>query len=93
MSKRARAIGEEHYATETQMEALNESVRRDDARIAKSIEIARERYASDLDVEFPTGATAESRDGGYWIRAQVWVDLFDVEEALEREEKAVVARV
>lgn len=83
MSQRARAIGEEHYETEIQMEAVNESIRRNEARIAKAVEIARERYASDLDVEFPTGATADSRDGGYWVRAQVWVDLFDVEEALD----------
>lgn len=83
MSQRARAIGEEHYETEAQMDAVNESIRRNEARVAKAVEIARERYTSDLDVEFPTDATAESRDGGYWVRAQVWVDLFDVEEALD----------
>ena len=69
------------------MEALNESLRRRDERLAAARKLAQEIYASDdIDVlpgrwivESSPEPDIEEVDGGYWVQARVWVDADLVE--------------
>lgn len=66
----------------SEMEAVNASVARDDARRARAVEVARKNYGSeDVAVAMDENVHVHSVDGGYWISARVWVDADAVEPA------------
>ena len=82
MSNRARRIGLEAWQAEEEMNALNESLARDAERQRLAVEIARETYGSDdveIDEHDHEKLFVESVDGGYWVKARVWVDVGEIE--------------
>lgn len=85
MSSRARSIGAELAESERQTEELNASLERSAQRERLAITIAVERYASD-DVDVPEeDGKLEYVDGGYWVKARVFVDADTVEERMPSE--------
>lgn len=73
---------------ERQMIELNASLEREARREKIAIDLARVRYAFNTDdveithEDYPT-PVVESVDGGYWVRARVWIYADDVEERME----------
>lgn len=87
MNRRARRIGLEAWESERQMNELNESLARASDREKIAVKIARDSYGSD-DVEIDEydheKLFIESVDGGYWVKARVWVDAEAVEGLMGR---------
>lgn len=72
-------------------EALNRSLERDAWRENTAVNLARDTYGSDdieiIDEDGPWPGV-ESVDGGYWIRARLWVSADDVGNPVDEQIRA-----
>ena len=83
MPSRAHLKAAELMEEERQMNELNASLERQEQRERIAAGLAYENYASDDVVVEPPDEGVESVDGGYWVKARLWVDADDVEERME----------
>lgn len=80
---RARAIADELLEQERVQQQINASLAREALRHRTAQAIAVEKYGSnDIEIE-PPDEEVEEADGGYWVKAYVWVDAEEVEGRLD----------
>lgn len=91
MSRRARAMAHELAETEAQMDAINSALDNDQRRREIAKQLAQDKYGTedvifdpfDVGGSWPSNPI-ESRDGGYWVAAKVWIEADDVEDAFNK---------